>query len=54
LAEEEGQAIIQILQDEELQRALGREARRRVREKFNWATLVQTVERAYTIVLEKG
>jgi len=48
------QAIIHILRDEKLQRALGREARRRVREKFNWATLVQTVEEAYSIVLEKS
>ncbi len=48
------QAIIHILQDEELQRALGREAKRRVREKFNWATLVQTVEEAYSIVLSHG
>jgi len=48
------QAIIHILQDEKLQRALGREARRKVGEKFNWATLVQTIEEAYTIVLEKG
>jgi len=48
------QAIIHILRDEELQRALGREAGRRVREKFNWATLVQTVEEAYNIALEKS
>jgi len=48
------QAIIHILRDEKLQRALGGEARRRVREKFNWATLVQTVEEAYSIVLEKS
>ena len=47
-------AIIHILRDEKLQQALGREARRRVREKFNWATLVQTVEEAYSMVLEKG
>jgi len=48
------QAIIHILRDEELQRALGREAGRRVREKFNWATLAQTVEKAYNIALEKS
>lgn len=48
------QAIIHILRDEKLQRALGEEARRRVREKFNWATLVQAVEEAYSIVLQKG
>jgi len=48
------QAIIHILRDEKLQGALGREARLRVREKFNWATLVRTVEEAYSIVLEKG
>ncbi|MFQ6000561.1 MAG: glycosyltransferase, partial [Anaerolineae bacterium] len=48
------QAIIHILRDEKLQRALGREARRRAREKFNWATLVQIVEKAYNIVLEKS
>jgi len=48
------QAIIHLLRDEESQRALGREARRRVREKFNWATLIQTVEGTYKIALEKG
>ncbi len=48
------QAIIHILRDEKLQGELGREARRRVKEKFNWATLVQTVEKAYSIVLEKS
>lgn len=48
------QAIIHTLRDEKLQRALGREARRRAREEFNWATLVQTVEEAYSIVLEKS
>lgn len=48
------QAIIHLLRDEELQRALGQEARRRVREKFNWATLVQTVEKAYNIALSHG
>ncbi len=48
------QAIIHILRNEKLQRALGREARRRVEERFNWATLVQTVEKAYSIALDKG
>jgi len=48
------QAIIRILRDEKLQRSLGREARQRVREKFNWATLVQAVEEAYSIALATG
>ncbi len=48
------QAIIHLLRDEELQRALGQEAGRRVREKFNWTTLVQTVEKAYSIALSHG
>lgn len=48
------QAIIHILRDEKLQKVLGQEARRSAREKFNWATLVQTVEKAYSIVVEKG
>ena len=42
-------AIVQLLQDAQLCQRLGRAAAHDVRERFTWARLVETVERAYAV-----
>ena len=41
--------VIQLLRDEELRAKIGRGARQRIRQGFNWEKLVETVESAYLL-----
>jgi len=42
-------AVVRLLQDAQLRQRLGRAAARDLRERFAWARLVETVERAYAV-----
>jgi glycosyltransferase involved in cell wall biosynthesis len=43
------EAVVRLLQDAQLRQRLGRAAARDLRERFAWARLVETVERAYAV-----
>jgi glycosyltransferase involved in cell wall biosynthesis len=43
------EAVVRLLQDAQLRQQLGRAAARDLRERFAWARLVETVERAYAV-----
>ncbi len=46
------EAVVELLRDEERRREMGRRAQERVRGRFDWAILVETVEEAYHMALK--
>ncbi len=46
------EAVAELLRDEKRRREMGRRAQERVRDRFDWAILVETVEEAYHMALK--